>query len=125
MSSTEPDGVNPFAEDLQAAVAPMPEAPPFVLPIVTAAESARGPYRGIGRFGSQSTPTPPRASVAPPQGPSAANLRHHVGNLGKDPEVRTTMLSSSGGEGTDRDRGTAPASAPAGGDLDDDDGIPF
>jgi single-strand DNA-binding protein len=36
-----------------------------------------------------------------------------------------TMLSSSGGEGTDRDRGTAPASAPAGGDLYDDDDIPF
>jgi hypothetical protein len=58
MSSTEPDGVNPFAEDLLAAVAPMPEAPPFALRIVTAAESARGPYRGIGRFGSQSTPPP-------------------------------------------------------------------
>jgi single-strand DNA-binding protein len=34
-----------------------------------------------------------------------------------------TMLSSSGGEGGDRDPGPAPASAPAGGDLDDD--IPF
>jgi hypothetical protein len=73
MSSTEPDGVNPFAEDLQAAVAPMPETPPFALRIVTAAESARGPYRGIGRFGSPKYPDPPSSLCST----SAGAFRRH------------------------------------------------
>jgi hypothetical protein len=158
---------NPFAEDIEAAVASLPEAPPFVLRIVTAAESARGPYRGIGRFGSHTKyPRPPlslcsasagafrRHPEAPRGEPRQGSGSPHDtgGPEGRQPIARNrrqtrkwtdqagqeryttevvigrfrgelTMLSSSGGEGTDRDRGTAPASAPAGGDLDDDDDI--
>ena len=57
MSSTEPDGVNPFAEDLQAAVAPLPEAPietGFCVPIEVVFVIGRGRasrFRGNLGFG--------------------------------------------------------------------------